>query len=58
MKIINTYEQYDITWFNYKYLFQLGNKLTTHRNYSESSLKSWLEFPNLNINIRKRYENN
>lgn len=58
MKIINTYKQYDITWFSYKQLFQLSGDLFAHRNYSKSTLMAWLKCPNLNISIRKHYEAN
>ena len=58
MKIVNTYKQYDITWFNYKHLFHLGRKLTIHKTYPESKLMSWLECPNLKISMRKPCETN
>ena len=57
MKIINTYKQRNITWFNYKYLFELKDKLHTFNNYLESELLSWIKNPRLNINIRKPYDN-
>ena len=59
MKIINTYEQYNITWFNYKHLFKLRDDiLDAYQKYPESELISWIENPHLNISIRKHYEAN
>ena len=57
MKLINTYKQYDITWFNYKHLFKLTDDyLNAYRAFPESQLESWIEHPHLNVNIRKPYE--
>ena len=56
MKLINTYKQKDITWFNYKHLFQLGIGLRAHKAYPEAELKTWVENPHLNVSIRKPYE--
>lgn len=56
MKLINTYKQRYITWFNYKHLFKLKTKLYVYKSYPESELITWLENPHLNINIRKPYE--
>ena len=58
MKLINTYKQRYITWFNYKHLFELKDKLYAHRTYPEAELISWVENPRLNVIIRKPYENN
>ena len=57
MKIINTYKQKTITWFNYKHLFELKDELHTFSDYLESELKSWITNPRLNISIRKPYDN-
>ena len=57
MKIINTYKQDVITWFNYKHLFQLRSKLSAHTDYPESHLLSWIDNPHLTVNIRKPYDN-
>ena len=56
MKIINTYKQRYITWFNYKHLFQLEIGLRAHKAFPESHLEAWLENPHLNVSIRKPYE--
>ena len=56
MKLINTYKQRYITWFNYKHLFKLKDKLYVYRTYPEAELKAWIECPHLNVNIRKPYE--
>ena len=56
MKLINTYKQRDITWFNYKHLFQLKGRLYADRAYPESTLMSWAENPHINVSIRKPYE--
>ena len=58
MKLINTYKQRYITWFNYKHLFELKGKLSAHRTYPEAELKAWIENPHLNVSIRKPYEDN
>ena len=56
MKLINTYKQRDITWFNYKHLFQLKGKLYANKAYPESELLTWVENPHINVSIRKPYE--
>lgn len=56
MKIINTYKQRNITWFNYKYLFEFKGELCTFKPYPESELLSWITNPRLNIIIRKPYD--
>ena len=58
MKLINTYKQRDITWFNYKHLFKLKGKLSAHRDYSELELESWVKNPHISVSIRKPYEDN
>ena len=58
MKLINTYKQRDITWFNYKHLFHLKGRLYADRTYPESILMSWVENPHINVSIRKPYEDN
>ena len=57
MKILNTYKQRYITWFNYKHLFELEGSLSALKDYSESELISWIDNPHLTINIRKPYDN-
>ena len=57
MKIIHTYKQRYITWFNLKHLFELEGRLLAHKNYSESELLSWIDNPYLKVNIRKPYDN-
>ena len=57
MKIINTYKQRAITWFIYKHLFELIDKIHGYKDYSGSELLSWIGNPNLNVNIRKPYDN-
>ena len=54
MKLINTYKQSHITWFNYKHLFKFNGKLYAHKTYPESELESWVEHPYMSI--RKPYE--
>ena len=58
MKLINTYKQYNITWFNYKHLFKLKGRLYAYRSYPEAELIAWLENPHINVRIRKPYEDN
>ena len=58
MKLINTYKQRDITWFNYKHLFRLKGRLYAHSAFPESHLEDWIENPHLNVSIRKPYEDN
>ena len=57
MKILNTYKQRYITWFNFKHLFELEGRLSAHKEYPESKLLAWIDSPNLNVNIRKPYDN-
>ena len=57
MKLINTYKQYDITWFNYKHLFKwTDDYIYAHKEYPESELLTWAGNPHLNVSIRKPYE--
>ena len=58
MKLVNTYKQKDITWFNCKHLFKLKGKLYANSDYPEAELIAWIENPHLNVNIRKPYEDN
>ena len=57
MKLINTYKQYNITWFNYKHLFQWADDyIYAHKASPESELLTWVVNPHLNVSIRKPYE--
>lgn len=58
MKIVNTYKYETVTWFIYKHLFELIDKLYSYKKYPESELLSWTENPDLAVNIGKPYETN
>ena len=58
MKIVNTYKHETVTWFIYKHLFELIDKLYGYKKCPESALLSWVENPDLTVNIRNHYENN
>lgn len=54
MRILNTYKQGSITWFEHKHLFGISKKLNIFTDDINSTLSRWLNNPELTITKRTK----
>lgn len=54
MKILNTYKQGNITWFEHKYLLGITKKLNIFKDSIEGELSKWLNSSELGITKRTK----